>query len=172
MATGGTVLAELVRERGVALKRYAYLLCGDEAEAEDLLQEALLRAFSRRSSARAVDSAEAYVRKILLNAFLDQTRRHSRWRQLVPWLAAEGSAGSHADDVALRSDMLRALDVLTPRQRASVVLRFYEDLPVAVVADRLGCAEGTVKRHLHDAMTSLADVLGVRNGGDVDEPVR
>lgn len=165
MAVRDAELAELAAARGHALKRFAYLLCGNEAEAEDLVQDALLRALSRRAAGHATGGAEAYVRRILTNRFLDLARRRTRWRRLEPTLAqdmvAREPGGSLAEEVSLRGDLMQALKILSPRQRACVVLRFYEDLTVPQVAERLGCAQGTVKGYLNDAITRLADALDI-----------
>jgi RNA polymerase sigma-70 factor (sigma-E family) len=150
-------LAELASGRGAALKRQAFLLCGDDSQAEDLVQEALVRAFGRPLRAPAPGAAEAYVRVIMVNLFIDGTRRRSRWGRAVALVAAAETAPDVADQVAARDTMLRVLRALSPRQRACVVLRYYEDLPVKSVAAALGVAEGTVKRHLSEAMTVLAE---------------
>jgi RNA polymerase sigma-70 factor (sigma-E family) len=155
------VLTTLLQARGAALKRYAFLLCGDDTEAEDLLQDALMRAFTRPPRAQEPDEAERYVRQILLNRFLDQHRRNTRWRRLLPFLAQPEAVRDATDAVADRDGIRTALQSLSPRQRACVVLRFYEDLPVAEVAACLGCGEGTVKRHLSDAMARLADLVTI-----------
>jgi DNA-directed RNA polymerase specialized sigma24 family protein len=75
-------LAGLVAGSGAALKRHAFLLCGDEAEADDLVQEALVRAFARSLRVPRARAAEAYVRVIMVNLFIDGARRHSRWAGL------------------------------------------------------------------------------------------
>lgn len=155
------VLTTLLQARGAALKRYAFLLSGDEAEAEDLLQDALLRAFTRPPRGQGPDEAERYVRQVLLNGFLDQHRRNTRWRRLLPFLAQPDAVQDASDAVADRDGIRLALRSLSPRQRACVVLRFYEDRSVGDVAAFLGCSEGTVKRHLSDAMARLADLVTI-----------
>jgi RNA polymerase sigma-70 factor (sigma-E family) len=155
-------LAELAGGRGAALKRHAFLLCGDDSQAEDLVQEALVRAFARPLRAPRPGAAEAYVRVIMVNLFIDGARRNSRWRRAAPLLRAAEVTPDLADQVAVRDTMLTALRSLPPRQRACVVLRYYDDLPVAKVATVLGVAEGTVKRYLSEAMTDLAARLPPR----------
>jgi RNA polymerase sigma-70 factor (sigma-E family) len=152
-------LTDLASERIVALKRHAFLLCGDDSQAEDLVQEALLRAFARPIRAPRPVAAESYVRAIMVNLFIDGARRRSRWRRAMPLLGRAETARDLADDVASRDAMLRALGGLSPRQRACVVLRYYEDLPVAQAAAVLGVSEGAVGRYLSDAMTRLAAQL-------------
>jgi RNA polymerase sigma factor (sigma-70 family) len=152
-------VAELAAARGVALKRHAFLLCGDDSRAEDLVQDAFVRAFSRPLRAPRPDKAEAYVRAIIVNLYVDETRRRSRWARMAPLLASRAVAADPAELVASRDAMLTALDGLSPRQRACVVLRYYEDQPVAVIAKTLGLADGTVKRYLSEALTQVADRL-------------
>lgn len=152
-------LAELASNRLVSLKRHAFLLCGDQGLAEDLVQEALVRAFSRPLRAPRPDEAEAYVRVIMINSFIDGARSRSRWQRAAPLLRATDTAADPAEQVVTRDVMLTALNELSPRQRACVVLRHYQDLPVPQIAQQLGVAEGTVKRYLSEAMTRLAALL-------------
>jgi RNA polymerase sigma-70 factor (sigma-E family) len=149
-------LADLASRRGAALKRHAFLLCGDESGADDLVQEALVRAFTRPMRVPRPGAAEGYVRMIMVNLFIDGVRRHSRWTRLAPLLEPADLTPDPADQVSDRDAMLTALRGLSPRQRACVVLRHYEDLPVAEVAAVLGLGEGTVKRYLSEAMSQLA----------------
>ena len=168
MAGWQDTLVDLTRERGGALKRYAYLLCGDDAEADDLVQEALVRAFARPGR-RETAEAEAYVRRILLNRFLD-SRRRERGRLRALSLLARAEAFADPSPAKIEQlDTNAALALLSPRQRACTVLRYYEDLPVAEIASLLGCGEGTVKRHLSDAHKRLAALL---SPGRADGPVQ
>ena len=158
-------LAGLVSERGAALKRHAFLLCGNDAQADDLVQEALVRAFTRPLRAVRPGGAEAYVRMIVVNLFIDGTRRQSRWKRVAPLLQPSGVTPDPADQVSGRDVILTALRSLSPRQRACVVLRYYEDLPVADVAAVLGVSEGTVKGYLSEAMSRLAAQLSGAESG-------
>jgi len=152
-------VADLASVRGAALKRQAFLLCGDESQADDLVQEALVRAFIRPLRAQRPGGAEAYVRVIMANLFIDGARRQSRWRRMAPLLRPAGVISDPADQVSDRDAVLTALRSLSPRQRACVVLRYYEDLPVAEVAATLRVGEGTVKRYVSEAMSLLAAQL-------------
>jgi RNA polymerase sigma-70 factor (sigma-E family) len=154
-------LTTLVEQRGAALKRYAYLLCGNPAEAEDLVQDALVRTFSmpRRSDVLQV---EQYVRKVMLNLFLDRARRRRVWQRLMPLTAAPSQVDSHFDP-DLRGDLRSALLTLSPRQRACVVLHYYVDLSVLEISEQLGLSPGSVKRHLHEARGRLAQRLDSTN---------
>lgn len=158
-------LADLASGRGAALKRHAFLLCGDDFQADDLVQEALVRAFTRPPRVRQPGAAEAYVRVIMVNLFIDGARRHSRWSRVAPLLRPAVLTPDPADQVSDRDAMLTALRSISPRQRACVVLRYYEDLPVAEVAAVLGVGEGTVKRYLSEAMSRVALRLSSAENG-------
>lgn len=161
-------LAELANDRLTALKRQAFLLCGDDGHAEDLVQDALVRAFARPLHAPRPDSAEAYVRVIMVRLFIDRARRQTRWNRLAPLLTGDETVTDLAEQVVDREVISSALDVLSPRQRACVMLRYYEDLSVPQIASALRVREGTVKWHLSQALTRLADLLspGVARIGD------
>jgi len=152
-------LADLVAERGTALKRQAFLLCGDDAQADDLVQEALVRAFARPLRVLRPGGTEAYVRTIMVNLFVDGARRQSRWRRVAPLLRTADAAPDHAEQVSARDAVLGALRSLSPRQRACLVLRYYEDLPVAGIARALGLGDGTVKRYLSEGTALMAGYL-------------
>lgn len=159
MADWERAFRALLATRGDALRGYAYLLTGDAASAGDLVQEALTRVFGRRRVGEDIDQLEAYVRRAMLNQYVDSRRRLKRWNATRHLLV---DPPQHDDDrLAVADDVRTALATLSPRQRACVVLRYYEDLTVAEVAEELGCAEGTVKRHLADARAKLAVRLGV-----------
>ncbi|MEV5965923.1 SigE family RNA polymerase sigma factor [Kribbella sp. NPDC051952] len=151
--------AELLAGRGAALRAYAYLLTGESAAAADLVQEALLRVFSRLRVTTDVPQLEGYVRRAMLNQFIDGRRRAQLWRAKRHLLVDSGV--HHDEDHTVADEVRQALATLSPRQRACVVLRYYEDLSVLEIAEQLGCAEGTVKRHLADARTKLANQLTV-----------
>jgi RNA polymerase sigma factor (sigma-70 family) len=158
MADWESAFSELLVARGSALRSYAYLLTGDTAAASDLVQDALLRVFSRLRVGTDVVQLEGYVRRAMLNQYVDGRRRAKLWREARHLLV---NPPVHEDaDVAIADEVRRALSTLSPKQRACVVLRYYEDLTVLEIADQLGCAEGTVKRHLADARSKLAAQLG------------
>lgn len=164
-------LTELVRERGAALLKYASLLVGERRGAEDLVQDALVKVFARqRSRAADLESIEAYVRRTILTLFLDSYRRHVRWTKVRHLFAEPGEASGLEDRTGDRVDVAGALKVLTPRERACVVLRFYLDMTVPQIADELGIAQGTVKRYLSDANTALAERLAPATTGEATTP--
>lgn len=160
MADWKQVLGDLVASRATPLKRFAFLLCGDAAAAEDLVQDALVCAFCRPLRSPSAGEAETYVRVIIANRFIDPARRRASFgRAVVRLVPATSAVPDPADGVALRADLAIALGRLTPRQRACVVLYYYEDLSVPQVARALGCGEGTVKRTLHDARSVLSGLF-------------
>lgn len=165
MAEWEHAFTEVVAHRGDALLRYAYLLSGDAAEAADLVQDALLRTFARARLGTDLHRIEAYVRRAVLNAYLDGHRKRQRFASIRHLLARADVEDTVADAVATYDSLGGALAQLSPRQRACVVLRFYEDLPVAAIADQLGCSEGSVKRHLSDGMSRMAETLRVPEKG-------
>jgi RNA polymerase sigma factor (sigma-70 family) len=159
MADWERAFRALLAARGGALRSYAYLLTGDPTTATDLVQDALTRVFGRGRIGQDIDQLEAYVRRAMLNQYVDSRRRLKRWhatRHLLIDLP-------HYDDdqLVVADEVRRELATLSPKQRACVVLRYYEDLSVVEIADELGCAEGTVKRHLADARAKLAMQLTI-----------
>jgi RNA polymerase sigma factor (sigma-70 family) len=161
------VLTDLVEHRGGSIVRYATLLCGDPREAEDLVQEALVRVFTvlRRprgdgpGDLRGLENAEAYVRRTVLNIYLDGYRRRRRWLAVRHLFGGQDASAGPDQAGPDRLDLDAALATLPPRQRACVVLRFYADLTVEQIACDLGVTAGTVKRHLYDANASLTVTL-------------
>ncbi len=157
------VLNDLVHTRRRALTAYAFLLSSNMQEAEDLVQDALIAVFSR-ARGNDIDSAEAYVRKAILNTYLDGFRRRRRWAAIrhvnaMPE-AQDANETATVDHVPARIDVQRALTTLSPRERACVVLRFYEDLTVPAIATDLSLSVGAVKRYLSDAVRRLEGELG------------
>jgi RNA polymerase sigma-70 factor, ECF subfamily len=137
--------SEFVGARMPALLRYAHVLTGDRSRAEDIVQHALAAAY-RHWRRVTPDGAEAYVRHAILNTTLSWRRRASVRRErpvdVVPEPALEGASRASYEE---RDAMWRALATLPARQRAVLVLRYYEDLSEAEIARTLGVAAGTVK---------------------------
>jgi RNA polymerase sigma-70 factor (sigma-E family) len=148
---------ELVQASWPGLYRTAYLLLGDRGLAEDLVQTALAKTYASWGQVRELGSAPAYARTILVNTATSWFRRRG-WRNEQPREAIPDRA--YDDDPSVRPTLMQALAELPPRQRAVVVLRFYDDLSVAETARALGCAEGTVKSQTSDALTRLRTLLG------------
>jgi len=160
----GDELADLAARRGPALVAYAYLLVGDLDRAQDLAQEALARAFGRPRRGTDLTWVEAYVRRTILNAFLDGTRRDRLWARSRHLFVVGDERPCEGDALAARTadhvDVQQALALLPPRERACVVLRFYDDLTVPAIAERLDISEGAAKRYLSDGVRRLEAVLG------------
>ncbi len=159
MATWEPVLETLMRERSAGLLAYARLLTKDDVEAQDVLQDALVKCFSKGRAFTHVNTAEAYVRRAIPTVFIDGIRRrdaarraHDRHERL------QGTASDGPDREAVM-DVRAALHTLSPRERACIVLRFYDDLTVPAIANTLNLAPGTVKRYLADASARLAEQL-------------
>jgi RNA polymerase sigma-70 factor (sigma-E family) len=163
-------LSTLVHERHRALVGYAYLLCGGSKEAEDLVQDALVKTYSRKSTPDP-GGAEAYVRRAILTIYLDAYRRRQRWSGVRHLVGRSERTEGHASAVSDHVDVAAALDALTPRQRSAVVLRYFEDLTVPQIAEQMGCSAGTVKRHLFDAHAVLKGRLGELAPLEPDETV-
>ncbi len=139
------------------LYRSAYLLAGNHADAEDLAQQTLIKVHHAWDRVSASDSIDAYVRRILTNAFLSSRRPRRRRLELLTDALPESTAiAATSED---RTVLWPHVRELPPRQRAVVVLRYYEDLSEAEIAETLGCSRGTVKSTAHRALKSLRSVL-------------
>lgn len=146
------------------LRRTAYLLCGDWHLAEDLMQIALIKMYRSWSRLERHGELGSYARRVLLRAWLDERRKP--WRRSersydtlpeTPDAAADPDAVAHRMDT--RNLVHRAVLTLPPRQRAVVVLRYFDDLSVAQTAGTLGCSEGNVKSQAARGLKTLRDRL-------------
>jgi RNA polymerase sigma-70 factor (sigma-E family) len=141
-----------------SLCRLAYVLLGDGAQAEDVVQEAFLRTFTGFGRLRDRGRADAYLRRSVVNLSRSRLRRRTT--------EGRSNAAAHRseqfEDLSGRHDLdlLEAVRALPPRQRATVVLFYYADLPETEVAATLGCSAGTVKSQLAKARATLARSLG------------
>ncbi|TDD99139.1 SigE family RNA polymerase sigma factor [Jiangella asiatica] len=153
---------EFVDARSTRLLRTAFLLTGDWHLAEDLVQETLVKLYVvwRRVTRR--DDNEPYARKTLVNTYIDSTRRPWRREHAVEAVPDRIGTGDPADrgDPGTRDRLLAALAGVPPRQRAVLVLRFWEDLSVNQVAELLGCSSGNVKSQTVRGLERLRQVLG------------
>jgi RNA polymerase sigma-70 factor (sigma-E family) len=149
--------AQFVEAREQALRRTAWLLTGDWGLAEDLVQTALARAWPRWERINRRDDPEVYVRRVIVNTWRTWTRRRWRGEKASPAVAEAPAGGDMATEVAMRMALRDALAALTGRQRAVLVLRVYDDLPEAQVADMLNCSVGTVKSTMSRALARLRD---------------
>jgi RNA polymerase sigma-70 factor (sigma-E family) len=152
--------------------RAAALLTGDWHAAEDLVQTCLVKLYRAWPRLDPEVDLDAYLRRMLVNTHRSWWR--ARWRREAP-VASVPDLVEDADgqDRQARAVVVRqALQALPARQRAVLVLRFYEDLPVAEVADLLRCSEGAVKTHTHRGIRRLRDLLGGEVFGGISEEER
>ncbi|MEU3167306.1 SigE family RNA polymerase sigma factor [Streptosporangium sp. NPDC006930] len=147
-----------VATRATSLLRVAYLACGDQAEAEDLLQTALERTYRNWNRVVRHDNPEPYVRRVIVNAAISRARRRAIL-SIIP-MHSPPETSARTGDPDLRHVLMDALRALPPRQRAVVVLRYWEDLSETQTAEVLGCSVGTVKSQASKATAKLRSALG------------
>lgn len=158
-----------VQARGAALLRFAYLVVGERTRAEEAVQEALVAAWPRWTWIVRRGDPEAYVRRSIVNAGTSWWRRFRR-RELPVAEPADDSAATSdpADDLADQDAAWALCASLPAKQRAAVVLRYYEGLSDAEIAGVLGCTAGTVRSQIHRALAALRTRLTVQE--EVDHP--
>lgn len=149
-------LEEFLAERADHLLRTAVLLAGGREAGEDLLQTAVERLLQRWS--RFDGDPEGYLRRTLCNLAIDGKRRAGRWRQKERLLRVDVRQVDPASDVDLRDALVRLLLRLPARQRAALVLRYWEQLTDAETAAVLGCAEGTVRSAVSRGLTRMREL--------------
>ncbi|MEP6665134.1 MAG: SigE family RNA polymerase sigma factor [Nocardioidaceae bacterium] len=153
---------EFVRARQQMLLRFAYLLTSNHHTAEDLVQTALAKTYLSWDKLRDRGALDAYVRRIIIN------ENTSMWRRA--WKRKERSSGDlpetgvHNADTDSRAAMWQVVQTLPPKQRAAVVLRYYEDLSEAETAAVLGCSVGNVKSQTSRAIAALRTTLAANPG--------
>jgi RNA polymerase sigma-70 factor (sigma-E family) len=160
-------LQEEFREFAVAamprLRRLAHASCRDPHRADDLVQATLEKMYAAWPRVHGVESPHAYARTVLVRTLISEQRRHWWSREVVTDHASLDVLLDAGDDPAsafdVRDELAAALSALAPRQRLAVVLRHLEDLPVAEVAQLMGCSEGTVKSTTSDGLRALRSVL-------------
>ncbi|MFV0286158.1 MAG: sigma-70 family RNA polymerase sigma factor [Demequina sp.] len=169
MAQWRDTMEQLVRDRERALLSYAYLVCGDAVQAQDLVQDALVRTFSRERPGLTSLKAEGYVRRAITSSYVDGYRRQQRWQRVQHLFKPDAVAPDRFGQVEAGSDVADALATLPPRVRACVVLRFFDDLTVPQIGRQLGIAPGTVKRYLSDGLGQLELALGPLEDATVED---
>lgn len=142
---------EFVRHRMDGLRRTAYLLCGDWYTADDVVSVALVKLLRHWRRVAAMDNPDAYLRRMLLRAWLDERRRP--WRREHPTTRLPERAATATAENQL--DVLEHLATLPPRRRAVLVLRYFCDLSVQETAEALHCTEGTVKSQTARALDTM-----------------
>ena len=167
------MLERVVAERYARLVARAMLLVRSRADAEDLVQDALVSTFGGRARFRSVEQAEQYVRRAIVSRFIDGTRHDHVEHAALERASAQAPAVVDAPSpVGLPDELRAALSTLSPRQRACVVLRHVEDLSIRETASLLGLSEGAVKRYVSDGVSTLNSLLGTTSTTRDDEPVR
>jgi RNA polymerase sigma factor (sigma-70 family) len=154
------VLEDLLGKRRGALVGYAYVFTGDLSSAEDVVHDAIVRTFSKPRHIHTVEEAEAYVRRAIATTSFNASTRRRRFAERAHLLARSHDTPAADEGVGTRDATHQALLALSPRERECVVLRYYEDLSVAGIAQALRIAEGSVKRYLSDAIEKLRAGLG------------
>jgi RNA polymerase sigma-70 factor (sigma-E family) len=143
------------------VRRTAFLLCGDWHRADDLAQVAFVALHRRWHRIRDRSATDAYLRKTLVRASIDESRRPWRRERQVDRLPEAESGETPVEDrVATRTDLINGLREVPPKQRAVLVLRYFAGLDVATVARALGCSEGNVKSQTSRGLATLRNVLG------------
>jgi RNA polymerase sigma-70 factor (sigma-E family) len=147
--------AHFIEAREQALQRTAWLLTSDWALAQDLVQTALARSWPYWGRIKRGDDPEIYVRRVMVNTWITWRRRRWTAEQPSAMVTDRAAPGDLAGEVATRLALSEILATLTKRQRAIVVLRLFDDLSDAQVAQILGCATGTVRATLSQALARL-----------------
>lgn len=167
MVTTDPAYSEFVLARQGKLRRAAYLMCGDAAQAEDLVQEALIALAEKWES---VQHPDAFVRKVIYRQRVSWWRRsrHELATELLPDRGVDDGATTRARD----DEVHEVLRTLPPRQRAALVLRYFEDLTEAQTAEVMGVATGTVKSLSHQAVARMRAELTARRAAEQKESQR
>jgi RNA polymerase sigma-70 factor (sigma-E family) len=172
-ATAEQAFREFAAARIPALTRTAYLLCGDWHLAEDVVSTAIVKLYRSWRRVGRMDHPEAYARQVIVRTWLDETRRP--WRRERPTANVPDRPSSDgevtSDAIARRAYLRRLLTEMPARQRAVLVLRFYDDMSVERTAEILGCSPGAVKALTSRALGTIRGLLpdGVATVTDLEE---
>lgn len=161
VVTTDPAYSEFVLARQGRLRRAAYLMCGDAALAQDLVQEALITLAQKWES---VDHPDAFVRRVIYRQRVSWWRRTRR--ELTTEVLPEHGVDDGADTRARDAEIHEVLRGLPPRQRAALVLRYFEDLTEAQTAEVMGVAVGTVKSLSHQAVARMREELAARRAAE------
>jgi RNA polymerase sigma-70 factor (sigma-E family) len=157
MSDRDRAFAEYFAARSEVMRATAFLLCGDWHRAEDLVQTAFTRLYVHWNRVSRHEALDPYVRKVLLRVFIDDGRRGWWRRERTQESPPERPAGQgHIDE---RLMLIRALAAVAPRQRAVLVLRYWEDLSVEDTAAALNCSTGTVKSQAARGLRTLRTLM-------------
>ena len=156
MSSWKPLVEELVGDRSPRLLGYGVMLTGSVPDAEDLLHDAIVKAFARPRRFEHINAAEQYVRRTMQTLAIDRHRSRSAFQRALDRDAPQ-AVTSRDSDAAL--DVEVALASLSAQERVCVTMRFYDDMTTAAMAAHLGLADGTVKRYLSNALAKLATVI-------------
>lgn len=137
------------------LRRTAFLVCGDWEHASDIVQEAMIRVYVAWPRIERKGGLNAFARRCVVNVAIDRSRRRSSTEMPSEHASMDRAHGADDHGIAAREALMGALRDLPPRQRACVVLRYFEDLSIAETAQVLRCSEGTVKSQTSRALAAL-----------------
>jgi RNA polymerase sigma factor (sigma-70 family) len=172
MANVGHILAQITRDAGPRLAAYGYVLTGTQTDAEELVQEAIVKTLIRRPRLSEVAAAEQYVRLTMKTLSIDKARKEARFRKNAPVQAHPAALPDSVQAISNKVAVSAALTNLTAQQRVAIALRYWDDLTVPEVAHAMKVRPGTVKRYLHDAAAALRPLLGDHDERDDDEAIR
>ncbi|MFC4783907.1 SigE family RNA polymerase sigma factor [Nocardioides sp. MAHUQ-72] len=158
-----SAFADLVEARSTSLLRLAYAVVGDHQLAQDLLQEALVKVYVAWPRLRDSAAAEAYVRRTIVTTAISWRRRRSFHEPPVA-VVPDRDDGDETDRLTTHGVLWEQVRELPSRQRAALVLRYYEDLSEAETAELMGCSVGTVKSQVATALLKLRDRVGPGSG--------
>jgi RNA polymerase sigma-70 factor (sigma-E family) len=161
-------LEEVYERHAPAGFRLAFLLTGDRSSAEDLLQDAFVRVAGRFRHLRFPEAFDAYLRRTIVNVHVSQLRRRRTERMYLERTAVRRERVARPADVETRDELWRALLALPARQRAAIVLRYYEDLSERRAAEVMGCSLEALRSTVARGMRSLRGAIG----GELDERPR
>jgi len=162
-----TAFTEYVSAKGPWLRKVAFLLCQDWHRADDLVQNSIIKLYVQWPQAEKIENLDGYTRKIVVNAFLSE-QRSPWWRRVVLHERSEaerGPAAAAEPEAAL--DLADALAAIPPRQRATIVLRYYCDLSVDETVLALDCSTGTVKSQTARGLEALRRAMEIDTGRSV-----
>jgi RNA polymerase sigma-70 factor (sigma-E family) len=164
LVTASPSFDRYVAEHTGQLRRFAYLICGNAADAADLVQDALLGLYPRWDKVSADGSPDAYLRRSIVNAHISKWRKNSRYQAVASVDAWADPEPDIAQQVADAAAAVRLVAELPPQQRAAVVLRFYEQLSFAEIGVILGVREASARSLVRYGLKSLQDRLGADHG--------
>lgn len=151
--------SDFMSARSASLFRTAYLIVGDHQLAQDLVQESLIKTYVAWSRLRDVGNAEAYTRRTIVTTAISWRRRKSFHEQPTD-LLGDTAVADASDAVTTHAVVVAQLRALPPRQRAAIVLRYYEDLSMAQTAEVMGCSVGAVKSQVSSGLDHLRARFG------------